>query len=58
MHFLYVTECHPGQGNQQLEEFVVAGGKKAHHLKFVVHSGYDHFISVYSVKVDGVAVHN
>lgn len=55
--FCVLTECRPGQGSVQAEEFTVAGGKKAHHLKFVIRSGYDHFVAVHSVKVDGKAVH-
>ncbi|XP_072172908.1 intraflagellar transport protein 25 homolog isoform X1 [Diadema setosum] len=45
----------PSDASLQMEEFQ---GEKASakHLKFIIKSGYDHFVSVHKVSVSGMAV--
>ena len=50
----YISELELVEGTLQSEEFDV--GKTATHVKFVVDSGFDHFISVHKVNIDGNAV--
>jgi len=42
--------------NLQVEE-IAANHVTARHLKFIIVSGYDHFVSVHKVHVDGSASH-
>jgi len=44
------------EGHLQSEEIPLSK-VEAHHLKFVIESAHDHFVSVHKVQVDGEAVH-
>ena len=46
----------PANDHLQTEEINVSNSS-ARHLKFTILSGYDHFISVHRVRVDGSASH-
>ncbi|XP_076441341.1 intraflagellar transport protein 25 homolog [Babylonia areolata] len=43
--------------NQVQTEDFSGGERKAHCLRMVIKSGHDHFVAVYSLKVDGKAIH-
>lgn len=53
--YTFVSEFENSGGLQQ-EEFSVSN-KTGQHLKFKIMSGYDHFVSVHKIHVDGTAVH-
>lgn len=44
------------EGQLQQEDFTV-NGTEAMHLRFVIESGYDHFVSVHKLMVEANAVH-
>ncbi len=50
------TELDRSDGHLQTEEFTPSN-VTAQHLQLTLHSGYDHFISVHKLSVDGNAVH-
>ncbi|KAL3868808.1 hypothetical protein ACJMK2_041567 [Sinanodonta woodiana] len=41
----------------QREEFSVPGGTQMLHLRVLIESGHDHFVSVHKLSVDGNALH-
>ena len=55
---LYViSELTQTDGQLQIEEIDMRPNTEAQHLRFVIDSGYDHFVSVHKLHVDGHAVH-
>ncbi|XP_029474525.1 intraflagellar transport protein 25 homolog [Rhinatrema bivittatum] len=40
------------EGQLQIEEFMLSGSQ-ATHLRFIIESGYDHFVSIHRVMADG-----
>ena len=53
---LNVTELDNSEGHAlQREEFDVSG--TATHVRVSILSGYDHFVSIHRIHVDGTAVH-
>lgn len=46
-----------GNDLMQTEDLPVSNAT-AKHIKFIIDSGYDHFISVHQIQVNGSAVHN
>ncbi|XP_077981233.1 intraflagellar transport protein 25 homolog [Glandiceps talaboti] len=49
-------EFTPTDAALQMEEFTFDAATSATHLRFIIKSGYDHFVSVHRVNVDGTAV--
>lgn len=54
MYVFYFVELEFVEGTLQSDEFDV--GKRATHLRFTVDSGFDHFISVHKINIEGNAV--
>lgn len=66
LHFMIVftipicfipSELDSSDGQLQIDEISVAANVTAQHLKFTIPAGYDHFISVHHLQVNGTAVH-
>lgn len=53
MHVLLFPEFDRDDHHKQNEEIRVEGNKQVHCLRLLVTSGYDHFVAVYNVKVNG-----
>lgn len=52
---LQVAELSPSDASLQMEEYKVDSAT-AKHLRFVISSGYDHFVSIHRVVVEGSPV--
>jgi heat shock protein beta-11 len=48
-------ELTPSDASLQMEDFKF-DSMKARHMKFVIKSGFDHFVSVHKLNIDGSAV--
>ena len=55
--YLTISELTQTDGQLQIEEIDMRPNTEAQHLRFVIESGYDHFVSVHKLHVDGHAVH-
>ncbi|KAK3089811.1 hypothetical protein FSP39_006708 [Pinctada imbricata] len=53
---LFEKELDSTDGQLQLEEFPV-NNVEAQHLRVVIESGHDHFVSIHKLTVNGTAIH-
>ena len=56
-NFSFFSELSQTDMQMQIEEIGMRPNTEALHLRFIIESAHDHFISIYKVHIDGNATH-